>query len=173
MVAIVDHCRALRGTDSTAPRRRLVSSQRSGGSGPCSRVSRSGLVNVKRRMNSSAHAREQIVEPGLLPACPLRDPRGGAGTVGVEEQHRLALAHIVVLDGHASGRDGLAGIRLGEAMRGNERRVFLPNRGPASGVGRVSPARAGRNPPPFGFRGLRWLRSLTRPTTREVSDAED
>ena len=44
-----------------------------------------------------------------------RDPRGGAGTVGVEEQHRLALAHIVVMHIHAPGHDGLAGARLGEA----------------------------------------------------------
>jgi len=42
-----------------------------------------------------------------------RDPRGGAGTVGVQEQHRLALAHIVVVHihapWHAAHRDGLAG----------------------------------------------------------------
>ena len=54
-----------------------------------------------------------------------RDPRGGAGTVGVEEQHGLALAQIVVVHIHASGRDGLAGARLGEAIRRYERHVFL------------------------------------------------
>ena len=56
-----------------------------------------------------------------------RDPRGGAGTVGVEEQHRLALAHIVVVHSHAPAcrhRDGLAGARLGEAIRRDERHVF-------------------------------------------------
>jgi hypothetical protein len=41
----------------------------------------------------------------------------------MEEQHRLA--HIVVVDRHASGCDGLAGARLGEAIRGDEGRLFL------------------------------------------------
>ena len=48
-----------------------------------------------------------------------RDLRGGAGTIRVQEQHRLAIAHIVVMHihapWHAAHRDGLAGTRLGEA----------------------------------------------------------
>jgi hypothetical protein len=37
--------------------------------------------------------------------------------------NRLALAHIVVVHIHAAGRDGLAGARLGEAIRRDERLV--------------------------------------------------
>jgi hypothetical protein len=44
----------------------------------------------------------------------------------VEEQHRLALAHIVVVHIHAAGRDRLAGARFGQAIRRDERHVFRP-----------------------------------------------
>ena len=58
-----------------------------------------------------------------------RNPRSGAGTVGVEEQHRLALAHIVVVHihapWHAAHRDRLAGALLGKAIRRDKRHVVL------------------------------------------------
>src|SRR5258708_35329970 len=48
-----------------------------------------------------------------------RNPRGGSGAVGMEEQHRLSGAQIVVVDRHAGG-DGLAGALFGKAVRRNE-----------------------------------------------------
>src|SRR6266567_5632177 len=81
----------------------------------------------RARLAEVRQVHEDATEVLRKPADRLvkRDPRGGAGTVGVEEQHRLPGAQIVVVHIHPSGGDGLAGARLGEAIRRDERHVFL------------------------------------------------
>ncbi len=89
------------------------------------------------------------------------DPRGGAGAVGVQEQHRIARAHVVIVDGHLPGLagglaldlNGPAGALLGEPIRRDERHGFLL---------RIRPARPG----PGKRRGCAGRRPAREPARR-------
>src|SRR6185369_3191531 len=53
------------------------------------------------------------------------DPGRRAGAIGVQEEHRLPGAGVVVVDGHAPGLDRLARPSLGESIRCDERHARL------------------------------------------------
>ncbi len=85
---------------------------------------RAGLRKIRQIHQDAAEMLRQRAH-GLV----KRDPGGGAGAVGVEEQHRLACAQIVVVHvdapWHAAHRDGLAGAFFGQPVRPNKRHRFL------------------------------------------------
>src|SRR5260370_39820769 len=81
----------------------------------------------RARLAEVRQVHEDAAEVLRKPADRLvkRDPRGGAGTVRVEGQYRLALAQIVVVHIPAAGRDGPGGARLGEGVHRHVRHGFL------------------------------------------------
>src|SRR6266568_7156568 len=93
------------------------------------------VVDGRPRLAEIGHVHEDASEvlrehaDGLVEG----DPRRRAGAIGVQEEHWLPRADVVVVDCHTPGLDGLARPCLRESVRCDERHVCLLAAGASCG----------------------------------------